>query len=115
MPSFSRGDIVRVPFPYTDRTTTQRRPALVVSAGGVGYNGLLIWVAMITSSENRHWPGDVAIDAPGKTTGLPIPSVVRTAKIATIEARVAEKIGSLQANDFVAVEAELRATLGLSD
>ena len=34
MPSFEQGDIVRVPFPYTDRSTRQWRPALVVSAGG---------------------------------------------------------------------------------
>jgi len=34
--SFERGDVVRVPFPYTDRATRQRRPALVVSCGGIG-------------------------------------------------------------------------------
>lgn len=32
MPIFEQGDIVRVPFPYTDRDTRQRRPALVVSS-----------------------------------------------------------------------------------
>ncbi len=32
MASFEQGDIVRVPFPYTDRSTRQHRPALVVSA-----------------------------------------------------------------------------------
>jgi hypothetical protein len=33
MRNFERGDVVRVPFPYTDRPTRQHRPALVVSAG----------------------------------------------------------------------------------
>ena len=61
MPSFRRGDIVRVPFPYTDGRTTQHRPALVVSDGGVGDGGLLIWVVMITSARNRPWAGDVSI------------------------------------------------------
>ena len=50
MPDFEQGDIVRVPFPYTDRSTRQRRPALVISAGGLGEDRRLIWVAMITSA-----------------------------------------------------------------
>ena len=33
MPTFSQGDVVKVPFPYTDRPTRQSRPALVVSTG----------------------------------------------------------------------------------
>ncbi|WP_244564525.1 type II toxin-antitoxin system PemK/MazF family toxin [Rhizobium sullae] len=53
MPIFKQGDIVRVPFPSTDRDTRQRRPALVVSAGQIGENAALLWVVMITSAENR--------------------------------------------------------------
>lgn len=30
------GDVVRVPFPYTDRPIRQHRPALVISRGGIG-------------------------------------------------------------------------------
>ena len=59
MPSFEQGDIVRVPFPYTDRSTRQWRPALVVSRGGLGEDSRLLWVAMITSAENRSWADDV--------------------------------------------------------
>jgi hypothetical protein len=33
MPIFEPWDIVRVPFPYTDRPVRQRRPALIVAAG----------------------------------------------------------------------------------
>ncbi len=33
MPGFRRGDVVKVPFAYTDRPTRQYRPALVVAAG----------------------------------------------------------------------------------
>ncbi|MGO4263873.1 type II toxin-antitoxin system PemK/MazF family toxin, partial [Lysobacter sp. TAB13] len=57
---FSQGDVIRVPFPYTDRNTRQHRPALVVSHGGVGEGEGLLWVVMITSAENRSWPGDVS-------------------------------------------------------
>jgi mRNA interferase MazF len=53
MPDFEQGQVVRVPFPYTDRERRQHRPALVVSDGPVGENASLLWVAMITSAQNR--------------------------------------------------------------
>lgn len=94
MPAFDAWDIVKVPFPYTDRPVRQRRPALVIAANGIQEHHGLLWVLMITSAENRGWPGDVEI-ADLDVAGLPAPSVIRTAKIATIEAKEAERIGSL--------------------
>ena len=94
MEDFEKGDVVRVPFPYTDRDTRQHRPALVVSAGATGEAGALLWVVMITSAENRSWRGDVAIPN-HERAGLPAASVVRSCKIATIETRHAKQIGKL--------------------
>lgn len=102
MPNFELGDVVRVPFPYTDRATRQHRPALVVSATELQSQHDLLWVLMITSAENRGWPGDVPIANLAKA-GLPVPSVVRTAKIATIQARDADRLG--------AVDARVRGTI----
>ncbi|CDN53658.1 Transcriptional modulator of MazE/toxin, MazF [Neorhizobium galegae bv. officinalis bv. officinalis str. HAMBI 1141] len=93
MPIFERGDIVRVPFPYTDRDTRQRRPALVVSSA-IGEGAALLWVVMITSAENRRWADDIPI-LDHASAGLPAPSVVRPVKIATVEARHVEAIGKL--------------------
>jgi mRNA interferase MazF len=90
----TQGDIVRVPFPYTDRNTRQRRPALVISAQPLGEAGDLVWVLMITSAENRGWPGDVTVSK-HEQAGLPAPSIVRTRKIATIDVRYAERIGAI--------------------
>ncbi len=112
MPSFEAGDVVRVPFPYTNRETTQRRPALVISDGAVA-SGMLLWVLMITSTANRSWPGDVRISSPDAATGLPAPSMVRTLKMATIEASAAERIGAISVSELAAVRAELRGVLGL--
>ncbi len=96
MPTFSRGDVVKVPFPYTDRATRQSRPALVVSTGRTEELHGLLWVAMITSAENRRWPDDVPV-ADLKRAGLPVPSLVRSAKIATIDAFHASKLGRVSA------------------
>jgi mRNA interferase MazF len=103
MPSFEQGDVVRVPFPYTDRSTRQRRPALVVSRGGLGEGERLLWVAMITSAENRAWPDDIPFGARYAAAGLPSPSLVRPCKVATIEKDHAERVGRADAHLMDAV------------
>ena len=94
MANFKPWDVVKVPFPYTDRPVRQYRPGLVVTAEPAASRRGLLWVFMITSADNRGGDGDVAVSDLA-TAGLPAPSVVRCAKIATIEARDAERIGSL--------------------
>jgi len=112
MPSFKQGDVIKVPFPYTDRSTRQSRPALVVSAGGIEDAHGLLWVVMITSAENRGWPGDVQVNNLA-LAGLPVPSVIRTAKIATIEAADATKLGWVSPAMFRQVAKRLAGELGL--
>ena len=115
MPVFERGTIVRVPFPYTDRETRQRRPALVVSSADLGpAGGGLIWVVMITSSENPRWHNDVPLTESFQSFGLPAPSLVRTAKIATIDAALAERLGSLDPDRLEEVSGCLRRHLALT-
>ena len=60
MADFEQGDIIRVPFPYTDKDTRQRRPALVVSSGPIGEANALLWVA------------DYGADGSVKINGLPL-------------------------------------------
>jgi mRNA interferase MazF len=109
MPGFERGAVVRVPFPYSDGASGQHRPALVIATVA---DGFLLWVLMITSASNRPWPGDVTIpDA--AACGLPAPSVIRCAKIATIEAGRAEVRG--QITDPVLAEVAGRVNALLAD
>lgn len=113
MPSFKQGDVIRVPFPYTDRATRQSRPALVVSTGGIEDAHGLLWVAMITSAENRGWPGDFEIRNLAQA-GLPAISVIRTAKLATIEAGDAAKLGRIPSALIQKVAERLAAELGIA-
>jgi mRNA interferase MazF len=113
MPISERGTVVRVPFPYTDRPVQQRRPALVVSAVSLGDRGQLLWVVMITSAENRRWPGDIEFGDTFAAAGLPAPSLIRMAKIATIEAGATEPLGHIGAELLEKVEAALIHQLGL--
>jgi mRNA interferase MazF len=112
-PTFEQGDIVKVPFPFTSRPTRQFRPALVVSVDGASSGLGLLWVVMITSAENRGWPGDIALtELDG--TGLPVASVVRTAKIATIETGDAIGLGQVPPDARQQVLARIADRLGLS-
>jgi mRNA interferase MazF len=90
MPDFKPWDVVKVPFPYTDRPVQQRRPPLVLATHQAG-GAKLLWVLMITSAANRAWPGDIPIEDLA-AAGLPAPSILRTAKVATIEAAVADPV-----------------------
>ena len=110
MPTFEAWDVVKLPFPYTDRPVRQRRPALVVGAGDLLVQHGLLWVLMITSAENRAWPSDVPV-GDHSAAALPVPSVVRTAKIAVVEARDAELLGTMPPGDRAAVAASLRRHL----
>lgn len=105
--AFHAYDVVIVPFPYVDRLAEKRRPALVVSSASLERFGLL-WVAMITSAANESWACDVAI-ADLARAGLPVPSVVRTAKLACIEpGRVVRRAGSLTPSVAARVASHLR-------
>ena len=112
MPSFSQGDIVRVPFPYTDRATRESRPALVVSVGEMTLVRGLLWVTMITSAANRGWDGDLEITNL-TLAGLPAASAIRPAKIATIEAVDASSLGRISAALLRKVLARLATEIGI--
>ena len=110
MPPCDVWDLVKVPFPYTNRPVQQRRPALVVAVPDIPGAPGLLWVLMVTSAGNRGWPGDVAVSNLTEA-GLPAPSVVRPAKIATIEVSDAERMGCLPRLDRLQVTEALRNRL----
>lgn len=111
-PAPRRFDVVIVPFPYTDQLAEKRRPALVVSTDRFNRKHGLLWVIMITSAENRPWEGDVAVSDLSRA-GLPAPSVIRTAKIATIEpGRVVRIAGRVDGKIAQSVRQQLAAIAG---
>jgi mRNA interferase MazF len=104
---FKRWDVVKVP------AGADYRPALVIVAGEVQRLHGLVWVLMITSATNKGWPGDVEI-ADTIAAGLGVPSVVRTAKVMTVEAKTAELLGSLTGEQRKAVGTQVFANMGLA-
>lgn len=107
MADFRPGALARVPFPYVDKNRLSHRPAVVVAVVPDGPEGPLLWVLMVTSAENPRWPGDIDVIDNHEAVGLPAPSLIRTAKIATVAARDAEWRGDIGPDLWAAVCARL--------
>lgn len=108
---YKRGDVVLVPFPFSDLSSVKTRPAVVVSVEELQRKTGNLIVAMITSVEHktrfdceiRDW----------QSANLLSPSWVR-AKLATIEQSLVKyQPGSLTHADLSEVEKTIRTALAL--
>jgi mRNA interferase MazF len=104
-------DVVVVPFPYTEQPAASVRPGVVVSTPRLHQKTRMYYIAMITNAQHAPWDGDVPVSNL-RGAGLPVPSIVRPAKLATIdESAIIRAIGSLAARDRNRVLDSLRAFL----
>lgn len=94
------GDLVLVRFPFADLSTTKKRPALMLARTARSPRNRLATVAMITSQvEALKLEGDVLL-ADWKPAGLLHPSLLRLAKLATVDEDLLDKrIGTLSSKD----------------
>jgi mRNA interferase MazF len=97
--TFDAFDVVVVPFPFTDRSTTKRRPALVLS-DAQAFNRLAghAVLAMITSVKNSDWPLDIEIEDLD-SAGLPSASIIRMKLFTLDEQLIIRKAGTLAITD----------------
>lgn len=116
MPSPTRGDIVLVPFPYSDLRGMKRRPACVVSSDTY-QRGPDVIVAMVTSQAARRQAlglGDVAV-VDWLAAGLRAPSTIRTGRLLVIEQRLIHStLGHLSPIPLADVDAALRSVFALA-
>lgn len=104
---FAQGEVLILPFPYSDRLAEKRRPAVVVSKPALERQHGVVWVAMITSDKGGRRADDTPI-SDLKRAGLPAASLVRPAKLATIEpSRVLRSAGALAKADLTHVLATI--------
>jgi mRNA interferase MazF len=95
------GDIVLVKFPFSDLESAKKRPALILVQSQATSKIGVVTIAMITSKvEGLKFPGDFRISG-WKKAGLLHPSLVRLAKVATVDLDIVDKVlGRLDANDL---------------
>jgi mRNA interferase MazF len=111
MTRFEFGDVVLVPFPFTDQSNSKKRPAVVVSSPAYNAERPDLIVMAITSQvrpENRF---DIPLQD-WQQANLLKPSVVKPV-IATIEqGLVIRPLGRLSAEDRRVLAEQLRGILG---
>ena len=111
MTTYSFGDIVLIPFPFTDQTSSKKRPAVVVSSAA--YHAMhidLIVMAVTSQVSSPSRLGEVKV-IDWKNAGLLSPSLVKPV-LTTIDRKlVIRKLGKLKDNDRDAVDQALRAIL----
>lgn len=109
----SFGDVVLVPFPFTDHTAVKKRPAVVVSSAAYHRHRIDVIVMAVTSQTSpMPTKPDEVIVAGRQKAGLPRPSIVKPV-LATLDRRlILRRLGELQERDRDAVRDALRQILG---
>ncbi len=116
MTKIKRGDVVLVPFPNSDLTTTKLRPALIVQADDLNTGLLQIVLVMISTNLSRaNHKSRVLLETKtekSKKSGLLFDSVVMTDNLATVSSSIINRvIGELE--EMGEVDNALRNTLNL--
>lgn len=104
-------DVVLVPFPFTDQSTTKKRPAAVVSSELFHREHASVIVVAISSQSRPASETEGAVHH-WQRAGLLNPSVIKPV-IATLDtALVIKKLGHLSDDDRAALERVLTTAIG---
>jgi mRNA interferase MazF len=110
--TFELGDIVLVPFPFTNQTSRKRRPAIVVSNHAFhDRRPDLILMAVTSQVRTPLLPGEVHLSA-WSAAGLLKPSVAKPVLMTVQKSLVLRRLGRLEARDRQAVVMMLQHILG---
>ncbi len=108
----SFGDIIVVPFPFTDQTATKKRPAVVVSSESYHRARPDLILMAITSQIHPAPTVGEAIVVHWQAAGLLKPSVIKPL-LTTIDANlVIRQLGQLHPDDQSSLRQVLAAVLG---
>lgn len=109
--SFDFGDVVLVPFPFTNQTASKKRPAVVVSSHTLHQESIDIVIIAVTTQPRATSSLEVSI-ADWNAAGLLRPSVIKPV-LATVErSLVLRRLGKLSDPDRSALKKGLAAMLG---
>ena len=104
----TKGDIILIPFPFTDLTGNKLRPAIVLIETGQD-----LTICFITTQLKWEELTDIEL-LPTKYNGIKKPSLIRLSKIATVDKSLAVgKLGELQKNKMEELNNKLKRLLQL--
>ena len=108
MPSYSRGEVILVRFPFSDLSAAKVRPAIVVNTPHVSRD---VFAVPLTSKTDSLLEGEFVL-ADWKTAGLNVASAVKPGVYTFHHQLIARSIGSLSKPDVDQVNLALRGWLG---
>jgi mRNA interferase MazF len=97
---FSFGDVVLVPFPFTDQSGTKKRPAVIVSSTGYNANRRDIVIMAITSQVRTPLAFGEAMVGDWQGAGLIKASVLKPVFTTIEQGLVVRVMGHLSAGDL---------------
>ena len=112
MTGYEFGDLVLVPFPFTDQSATKRRPAVVVSSPAYHQARPDLLIMAVTSQQPSTLSvGEVQVQD-WRGAGLLKPSVIKPVLTTIDPALVLKKLGRLTSTDQAALRQALTTILG---
>ena len=112
MTAYNYGDIVLVPFPFTDQSAIKKRPAVIVSSDT--YNSKrpdIIIMAVTSQMQSASYFGDIIVDNWQKA-GLLKPSVIKPIFTTVEKKLIIKKLGSLDKEDQLSLKESLSDIIG---
>jgi mRNA interferase MazF len=112
MTGYKFGDLVLVPFPFTDQSAVKRRPAVVISSPAYHQARPDLLIMAVTSQQPSTLSvGEVQVQD-WQGAGLLKPSVLKPVLTTIDPALVLKKLGRLTLADQTALRQALSAILG---
>lgn len=104
----NKGDIILIPFPFTDLSSNKLRPAIVLFS-----NEYDVTISFITTQIKWKEPTDIDL-IPSLQNGIKRPSIIRLSKIATVDrSLIVGKLGELQIQEIQELNIKLKQLLQL--
>ena len=109
MPSYSRGSVVLVRFPFSDLTSAKVRPGIIVSAPHQSQD---VFVVPLTSKLSRLQQGEFELHD-WQAAGLNVASALKRGIFTVHQSLIIKEVGALSARDADELEKSLRAWIQL--
>lgn len=106
--SIEQGDIVFVPFPFTDLSAAKKRPALVISYDDFNKRNQDILICQITHNLNQRDHSILINNSNLEKGNLAVESLIKVSKIFTIDKTlIIQNIGKINSKTYSQVYKEI--------
>ncbi|MDK9703503.1 MAG: type II toxin-antitoxin system PemK/MazF family toxin [Sulfuritalea sp.] len=108
----SFGDVVLVPFPFTDQSGAKKRPAVIVSSSGYNAGRRDLVIMAITSQVRTPLGFGEALVADWQAAGLIKPSVLKPVVTTIDQGLVVRTMGALSTADLRSLRETIAQVIG---